>query len=129
MATLNVILQREALKLVTWQLVLALIVTGLISLCFGLHNGYSTLLGAGAYLAPNFLFAWSVFSYAGARLAEKFMVAFFLGEASKLIISAILFILITKYIPVNVVFVLTGYIVAIVSFWFVCGWHFGRSKA
>ena len=128
MATVQKSLQREALKLVFWQLIITMLLSLIILLIEGLNKGLSTLLGGASYLIPNFIFAWRVFSYAGPRFSDRFMFAFLFGEFTKLILSAILFILIVKYVPVNMIFVMTGYAIAIFSFWFVCGWHFGRGK-
>lgn len=128
MATLQKSLQSEALKLVFWQLIITMVLAFIILLIEGLNKGFSTLLGGSSYIIPNFIFAWRVFSYSGPHLSDRFMFAFLLGEFTKLVLSAILFILIVKYVPVNMIFVMTGYAIAIFSFWFVCGWHFGRGK-
>jgi ATP synthase protein I len=128
LATIQKSLQREALKLVFWQLMITMVLSLIILLIAGLHKGLSAFLGGSSYIIPNFIFAWRVFSYSGPHLSDRFMFAFLLGEFTKLILSAILFILIVKYVPVNMIFVMTGYAIAIFSFWFVCGFHFGRRK-
>lgn len=122
-------LQREALKLVFWQLIITMVLSLVIMLIAGLNKGLSTLLGGSSYVLPNVIFAWRVFSYTGPRLSDRFMINFLLGEFTKLILSAILFILIVKYLSVNMIFVMLGYAIAIFSFWFVCGWHFGRGTS
>ncbi len=122
-------LQHEALMLVFWQLIITILLSLAIVLIKGLSNGYSTFLGAAAYVLPNFIFAWRVFSNSGSRISDRFMINFLLGEFTKLVLSAIFFILIVKYLPVNMIFVMLGYALAIFSFWFVCGWHFGRGKS
>jgi ATP synthase protein I len=129
LTTVQKSLQREALKLVFWQLMITMVLSIIILLVEGLNKGLSTFLGGGAYILPNFIFAWRVFSHSGPGMTERFMIKFLLGEFSKLIVSAILFILIVKYLSMNVVFVMAGYTIAIVSFWFASGWHFGRSKS
>jgi ATP synthase protein I len=128
LATAKKSLQREALQLVFWQLIVTMALALIILLIGGFKKSLSTFLGGSTYILPQFLFAWRVFSYARLATIGPFMIAFFLGEFVKLILSAALFILIVKYLPVNVVFTMTGYIAAIVSFWFVCGWHFGRAS-
>lgn len=129
MATVQKSLQREALKLVFWQLIITMVLSVIILLVEGLNKGLSTFLGGSSYILPNFVFAWRIFSHSGPGLSERFMIHFLLGELAKLILSAVLFILIVKYLPVTIVFVLAGYAIAIFSFWFVCGWHFGRGKS
>ena len=126
MATVQKSLQREAFKLVFWQLIITMVLSIIILLIEGLNKGLSTLLGGSAYRLPNFIFAWRIFSHSGPGLSDRFMIYFLLGEFTKLILSAVLFILMVKYLPLNIIFVMAGYCIAIFSFWFVCGWHFGR---
>lgn len=126
MATVQKSLQREALQLVFWQFIITMLLALIIFLIEGLNKGLSTFLGGCTYIVPNFIFAWRIFAYSGPRFSDRFMFTFLLGEFTKLILSAILFILLVKYVPVNMIFVMTGYAIAIFSFWFVCGWHFGR---
>jgi len=56
----------------------------------------------------------------------QFAAAFFAGEAFKLILSGILFLLVVKTFPVSLLSVLVGFAGAIVSFWFVCMWQFSK---
>lgn len=127
MATVQKSLQRQAVKLVFWQLIMTIVLSVIILLIEGLQKGLSTLVGGLAYILPNFLFAWRIFSHTGAGLSERFMIKFLFGELTKLILSAVLFLLIVKYLPIQVVFVMVGFAIAIFSFWFACGWYFGRS--
>ena len=57
---------------------------------------------------------------------NMFMAAFFVGEMLKLFISAILFLLIVKYLPVSLLSVLVGFAGAIIAFWIVCVRHFSQ---
>lgn len=128
MATLKKSLQREALQLVFWQFIVTIVLSSIVLLIAGLMKGISTLLGGCAFIIPQFFFAWRVFSFAQPRLSSQFMVAFFLGEFAKLIISAVLFIIFVKYLPLHLIFTMVGFVAAIVSFWFVCGWRFSRGN-
>ena len=129
MATQKKSLRREALQLVFWQVIVTMTLAFIIMLFQGLNKGLSTFLGASAYLLPNFIFAFRIFANSASQATDRFMIAFFLGELTKLIVSALLFILVVKYVNVNLIFVMTGYAIAIFSFWFVCGWHFGRGTS
>lgn len=122
--TLKHLIQREAYHLVFLQLasVVALALGAL--LIRDKVSGFSVLVGGLAYGLPNLLFVWRVFRYVGARQMYQFMAAFFLGEMIKMVLSAILFVLIVKYLPVSLLSVLVGFIGAIVSFWIVCLWYF-----
>lgn len=126
MAKFRKTLQREALELVFWQLIVTMALSLIILFISGLEKGISVFLGGSTYIIPQFLFAWRVFSYTKARQVGQFMLAFFFGEFIKLILSATLFIFIVKYLPINTAFLMIGFIIAIVSFWFVCGWHFAQ---
>lgn len=119
-------LQTEALRLVFKQFIIAMVLTIIVLLVMGFKKGFSVFLGSSAYIIPQFIFAWLVFFYAKIRLIDWFMITFFIGEVIKLVISAFLFIFIVNYFPINLIFTMTGYIIAIISFWFVCGWHFGQ---
>lgn len=111
--------QAEALKLVYWQIAVVIGVALILLLFQSARGGISGLLGGLAYCLPNYLFARRVFSRATARQAKEFLVAFMLGEVMKLTLSAILFVLIVKYLPVIFPSVLGGYIAAIFAFWVV----------
>lgn len=123
---LKKIIQHEAYWIVFLQLV-CVCCLALIALSFaGIKNSLSVLAGGLAYGLPNLIFVWRVFRYAGVRQMNQFVIAFFMGEMLKLLISAILFLLIVKYLPLSLLSVLVGFIGAIVSFWIVCMWHFSR---
>jgi ATP synthase protein I len=97
-----------------------MIIVGLAVLVFllrGIHNGVSVLLGGLANWLPTYAFVWRIFSRASMRAAKQFVIAFFAGEAVKLLVSAILFLLIVKYLPVNTIYVLIGFVGAIIAFW------------
>ncbi len=121
-------MQREALKIVFWQLLLILGISALFFIAKGLDKSFSVFLGGSAYLLPHLIFAWGIFAYSGAFSSERFILGFFLSEFIKLVLSAILFILIVKYLPSIPAFVMMGYVLAIFSFWFVCGFQGSRRK-
>lgn len=126
--SLKNIVQQEAYQLVLLQLFCVLILAISALLFHGPTSGFSVLMGGLAYGLPNLIFVWRVFRYSGARQMGLFVMAFFAGEMGKLILSAILFLFIVNYLPVSLLSVLVGFIGAIVSFWIVCMWHFGRQR-
>ena len=127
--TLRKLIQNEAYRLVFLQLVGVAILALIALLIKGATSGFSVLMGGLAYGLPNLFFVWRVFRFAGAQEMAQFMAAFFLGETLKLILSAILFLVIVKYLSVSLLSTLVGFIGAIVSFWIVCMWHFSRQQA
>jgi ATP synthase protein I len=111
--------QSEAYKLVFWQLIVVLGLALILFLIQGLQTGLSVLAGGAAYCVPNFMFVWRVFSRTSAQEAKQFLMKFVLGEMTKLFLSAVFFVLIVKFLPVKVLYVLAGYITAIIAFWIV----------
>ena len=126
--SLKKLIQTEAYQIVFWQLAGVLVLALLVLPISGFKNSFSVLMGGMAYGLPNLIFVWRVFRFAGAHQMTPFVAAFFLGEMLKLILSAILVLVIVKYLPVSLLSVLVGFIGAIVSFWIVCMWHFSKKK-
>jgi ATP synthase protein I len=124
--TLKKIVQNKAYRIVLLQLAGVVILAFLALLMRGLTSGLSVLLGGLAYGLPNLVFVWRVFRYVGASQTTQFVAAFFIGEMLKLAFSAVLFIVIVKYLPVSLLSVLIGFAGAIVSFWVVCFCMFSR---
>ncbi len=108
---------KEAFRILYWQLLLIMGLAVVLFLLQGTRSGLSTLLGGLAYWLPTLAFVWRVFARATARAAKQFLVLFIAGEMFKLVLSAILFICIVKYLPVNLLSVLIGFIGAIIAFW------------
>lgn len=104
-------------RIIFWQLIMIMGLAVLLFLLSGLQKGLSALLGGIAYWLPSVIFMVRIAAYATARAADRFIVAFFAGEAIKLILSGTLFIIIVKYLSVNVFYALMGMIGAIVAFW------------
>lgn len=117
-------IKTEAYGLVNWQLLGIVIIAFSVAACCGIQSGYSALAGGLAYGLSNLFFVWLVFRYTCAQQMSQFMAAFFAGEIIKLFISAILFLLIVKYLPVSLLSELVGFVGAIISFWIVCVWRF-----
>lgn len=121
-------IQQQAFAIVNWQM-LGVIVLALITLPIsGVTAAFSVLAGGLTYCIPNWLFVWRVFRYSGAHQMNAFMAAFFIGEMLKLFLSAILFLLVVKYLPVSLLSTLVGFAGAIVLFWIVCLWRFTRQE-
>ncbi len=126
--TLKKLIQHQAYRIVFLQLAGVVVLASLALIIRGITSGFSVLLGGLAYVIPNLIFVWRVFRFVGAQQMTLFAAAFFAGEALKLFLSAILFLVIVKYLPVSLLSELVGFIGAIVSFWIVCLWHFSRDN-
>jgi ATP synthase protein I len=110
-------IKKQAYQIIYWQLILIMGLAVTLFLLQGIRSGVSTLLGGLAYWLPTLLFVWRVFARTTARAAKQFLISFVAGEGIKLFLSAVLFVLIVKNMPVNVVSVLVGFVGAVVSFW------------
>lgn len=124
--SLKTMVQQEAYRIVLLQLTGVAAISLLSLILAGKTSGFSALLGGLAYGLPNLVFVWRVFKFSGASQMVQFMAAFFIGEMLKLALSAILFLLIVKYLPISLLSVLVGYIAGIVSFWIASLWHFSN---
>jgi ATP synthase protein I len=122
-------IQHQAYRIVIWQFACVVLLAVVAAILRGKNSGFSVFIGGAAYVLPNLLFVWRVFRYAGAQEMAKFMSAFFIGEMLKLMLSAILFLMIVKYLPVSLLSLLIGFIGAIVAFWVVCLWQFSSKNS
>lgn len=120
------LVQSQAYRIVFLQLAGVIVLACLALILRDTRSSLSVLLGGLAYVIPNLIFVWRVFRFTGAKQMTLFIAAFFLGEAIKLVLSAILFLMIVKYLPVSLLSVLIGYIGAIVSFWIACIGYFSK---
>lgn len=111
--------KKQLFQVVNWQLIVIVGLAFLILILGGKKAGISTLLGGLAYWLPTLFFIWRVSAHTGARAAQRFLIAFFTGEVAKLVLSGVLFLLIINYAPVDLIYVLTGFVGAIIAFWIV----------
>lgn len=126
---LRKLIQSEAYWIVFLQLAGVVLLSLAAWLISGKTSGFSVLAGGMAYGIPNLIFVWLVFRYVGVQQMTQFVTAFFFGEMAKLTLSAVLFLIIVKYLPVSLISELVGFIGAIISFWIVCMWHFSGQTA
>ncbi|SHK12861.1 ATP synthase protein I [Marinobacter antarcticus] len=98
------------------------VVLVLVSLAFllrGQVSGYSALLGGLIFLLPHGYFALKAFRYTGARSAKKIISSFYQGESGKLILCAILFTVVFKWIqPLDVAALFLTFAIMLVANWF-----------
>ncbi len=114
-------LRAQALYLMFWQLCIILGLAGVLLLVNGAQAGSSSLLGGLSYWIPTALLVPFLFAKVGASAAQRFLVIFLIGEIAKIFLSAIFFVLIVNYLPVDLVDMIVGFVGAIIAFWVVCG--------
>lgn len=117
MAETGINVKKELYRIISLQLLLILALSLILFFLHGIKSGMSAMLGGLAYWLPALFFVYRVFAKTSTRAAKEFVMRFFAGEAFKLLLSAVIFVLIVKYLPVAVLSVLAGYIGAIVAFW------------
>jgi len=59
---------------------------------------YSSLLGGIIFVIPQLYFGIKAFMYSGARSIQKIVVNFYKGESSKILIIAVGFVLVFKFV-------------------------------
>lgn len=76
---------------------------------------YSVLLGGLICTLPNGYFARKAFQYRGARYAPQIVKSFYVGEAGKLVMTAVMFALVFAGVrPLNEGAVIAGFVLAMV---------------
>ncbi|AHI29423.1 MULTISPECIES: F0F1 ATP synthase subunit I [Marinobacter] len=98
------------------------VVLVLVSLAFlalrGQVSGYSALLGGLIFLLPHGYFALKAFRFSGARSAKQIMSSFYQGEAGKLILCAIFFTMVFKWIqPLDIAALFLTFAIMLVTNW------------
>lgn len=97
-----------------------IILTLLLAFGWGVVNAKvipSVLYGGLACLLPNIYFAYRFFSQKHTRRPGKILLAFYLGEFFKMIVSSALIILAIKYADAIIIPTVLGYFVANLAFW------------
>ena len=108
----------QAYKLIYLQIAVVV----LLFCCFwvfkNIQAGYSVILGGLACVIPSIYFVRKLFS-SYRRSPQKIVMDFYVAEFIKLFLSAILLVLIFKFVPVKLVALVSGYIGAYLAIWLV----------
>ena len=78
---------------------------------------YSAMMAGIICAAANAYFTWRAFRYQGARFAKRVVLAFFLGEFTKLLIISVLFVLTVLYMKIMIGPFLLSFVMNIMVFW------------
>lgn len=96
-------------SLLLYQLAGCVLLSAL-ALWFGLTAAYSVFLGGLICLVPNCYFAYRAFKFRGARAAREIVRSFYVGEAGKLLLTAILFAIVFSSVkPLNALALFLGF--------------------
>ncbi len=105
-----------ALKVVASQFVIT-IIAALSGLLLDTEVSISIFIGGMICVVPNCYFALKAFSKAGAQQAQLVVKAFYLGEAVKIMLTVVLFIVAFKLLDVSPGSLFLGYVLALVVNW------------
>lgn len=103
-----------------WFLVqaLAIVLAAISFLLFqGLFFAKSVFLGGLLCLLPQWVFAQLWLAYYKASAAPKLVTMFYVGEVIKLLLTGVLFVLLFKYVSIDAIRCLIGFMIAQVTFW------------
>lgn len=104
-------------RLLLFQMSIAVLFP-LVMLPFGTNAALSAAAGGLASLIPNLYFAYRTFRYSGARSAQMILRSFYSGEAIKLIMTALIFAVVFKYLKtLNVAALFGGFIMVQMAVW------------
>ena len=104
-------------RLLLFQMSIAVLFP-LVMLPFGTNAALSAATGGLASLIPNLYFAYRTFRYSGARSAQMILRSFYSGEAIKLVMTALIFAVVFKYLKtLNVAALFGGFIMVQMAVW------------
>lgn len=96
---------------------IVVIIVSLATLLVGLEPAGSVLIGGILCILPTVLFArWWFAEYQAGNIGRLVKI-FYIGEILKLVLTGLLFVLAMVFFPVQLLWCLTGYMAAQISFW------------
>lgn len=110
-------LPKQVKKIILRQTFLAILLSAICLFVFNRLAAISLFLGAAVCILSSAIFAQILFRFTGAQQSKKIVKAFYRGESYKILITVVLFFLIFKYLDLNVLFFLLGFILAQAIFW------------
>ena len=116
-----------AFKLIAIQTAL-LVIFSLLFILFSVKAAYSVMLGGVCCILPSIYFAHKVFHYLGARRAKQAIRAFYFAELVKLLLIALFSIVVFKFVAINLLDYLLGFIIAQLAFWIAPKLLFGQQR-
>lgn len=109
--------KKIALKALMIQTSLVLIASFVLVVIIDLKAGLTVIAGGLIGIIPAWVFAKQAFRFAGARQARQVVRAFYLGEALKLLLTLLLFVLVFSFTKVHTGWLFFGYGLTLVAHW------------
>lgn len=106
-----------ALKVLKRQVIISLIAALLVALAVSPIAGLSWLVGTTIWLVGYVVFSTKAFKRSGAQQLRLMVKDFYWGEAAKMLITVALFAAVFATNKLAAVYVLLGYIVSVLTFW------------
>ena len=97
-------------NLLIWPLICNLILAVLINLLTNSWNAISCFWGGLVAILPQAVFGFCVFKHSGALKSKQIWQGFMRGEALKLLLTAVLFSLVYKFLHINTIWFLFAFI-------------------
>jgi ATP synthase protein I len=110
--------KRAAVRLIKWQILLTLAMSMLFLFLWGVLAFWSGLVAGVVCLLATTVFMLQVLRFRGAQAAKQFLLAFWLGEAAKLLILGILSLVAVKWLGVLILPYMISFVVNVMVFWF-----------
>lgn len=107
---------RQAYIIVLIPMLVGVLVAGLFWMFSGGNAAISALLGVGVWFLPQLYFVTKLFGKALQKNANGMLWTFYRAEIIKFILSAILFVMVIKYLSVMPAIVLVAFIAAQITF-------------
>lgn len=109
-----------ALKKIFLSQILLTIILGLLAwFVFSDKTSISFMLGCVIHIIPSFVFAKVFLKYTGARAAKKVVSRFYAGEALKLLLTIVLFMLVLQWKPLEPLPLFFGFIFMQLIYWII----------
>lgn len=118
-------IKSEGYRLLAVPVVVIAVFAISLSVFQGLNAGCSALLGGGIWAIPNFYFARRVLTAPRVPLAKPMAWTFYRAEVMKLLLTALLFVVVVKFLTIHPLIVLLAYLLAQIVYWLMIFVHFG----
>ena len=104
-------------KILKYQVLIIFFISSIFILAFGLNFGVFSFLGGLIAFLPNLYFGWRLRKISQLE-TKKFINSFYRNEATKLLLTALLFLLVFRIPDIKLLPLLTCYISTLSVFWF-----------
>lgn len=109
--------QKAGLRLVSFQLLLVLFITLVLTVFFSTESGFSGFAGGITFVLPNIIFVYMAFAHAGASKAKIVVRGVMGGEAIKIFSTVILLALFLEFTTLSLTAFYVSFAILVASQW------------